>query len=70
METYDVEEFLEIQASVQISFELLGLSWKSERIQAFLEQVSERIGRRVQGKHDLPFAAYRRLAELLLWERL
>ncbi len=69
METYDVDEFLAIQASVQISFELLGLSWHSDRIQKFLGQVSWRIGKTVQGRHDLPFAAYKRLAQLLEAER-
>lgn len=65
MEDYDLQEFLEIRARVQIAMERLGVGWRSERVQRWLAAVGEREGRRIWCGAQLPVAAYRALANTL-----
>jgi hypothetical protein len=39
---------------IEVGLQALGMNWKSDRVQAYIKLISDREGRKIRGKHDLP----------------
>ena len=61
----EVEDISDAIACVEVYLELLGLTWHSDRVVKYLENVGVRRGEAIRNKHYLPADSYRILAKKL-----
>ncbi|WP_156815531.1 hypothetical protein [Pseudanabaena sp. PCC 6802] len=62
------EDISDARAFVEVALEQLGLTWRGERVQAWLAAVSRREGRSIQSTHYIPCRYWRMLARSLAVE--